>query len=51
MKAFTTFGVGATAADAFERPMQPLPLGITDVQVYPDQGDMFAALRACQGEG
>ena len=31
MKAFTTFGVGATAAEAFERPMQPLPLGITEV--------------------
>ena len=31
MKAFTTFGVGATAAAAFERPMQPLPLGITEV--------------------
>ena len=31
MKAFTTFGVGATAADAFDRPMQPLPLGITEV--------------------
>ena len=32
MKAFTTFGVGATAAEAFERPMQPLPLGITEVR-------------------
>ena len=31
MKAFTTFGVGATAAEAFERPMQPLPPGITEV--------------------
>ena len=31
MKAFTTFGVGATATEAFERPMQPLPLGITEV--------------------
>ena len=31
MKAFTTFGVGATAADAFARPMQPLPTGITEV--------------------
>ena len=31
MKAFTTFGVGVTAAEAFNRPMQPLPLGIAEV--------------------
>lgn len=31
-KAFTTFGVGATAEGAFDRTLQPLPLGITHVR-------------------
>jgi hypothetical protein len=28
-KAFTTFGAGRSGSEAFDRPMQPLPLGIT----------------------
>ncbi len=31
-KGFTTFGVGATALDAFDRPLAPLPSGIVTVQ-------------------
>jgi hypothetical protein len=28
-KAFTTFGAGRSGSEAYDRPMQPLPLGIT----------------------
>ncbi len=28
-KAFTTFGSGRSGAESYDRPMQPLPLGIT----------------------
>jgi hypothetical protein len=34
-KAFTTFGAGRSGSEAFDRPMQPLPLGITHVLEAP----------------